>query len=94
MLATIPRFPEPKNEPVPSSLLEPKSSLSDPERQQRFRNNEPFKSSLLSELTSGRAGSPDYLPKVQDGDVTLLNAKADRHAVFDIPTVVSLFPGS
>lgn len=71
-----------KQEPEATSLLEPRSKLSDPERQQRFRNNEPFKSSLLSELTSGRAGSPDYLPKVQDGDVTLLNAKADRHAVF------------
>ncbi len=75
--------PAPTAEPERvTSLLEPKTRLSDPERQQRFRNNEPFKSSLLSELTSGRAGSPDYLPKVQDGDVTLLNAKADRHAVF------------
>lgn len=74
---------EPKRqEAEPSSLLEPKTTLTDPERQQRFRSNEPFKSSLLSQLTSGRAGSPDYLPKVQDGDVTLLNAKADRHAVF------------
>ena len=30
----------------------------------------------------GRRGSPDYLPNVRDGNVTMLNAKADRFAPF------------
>ncbi len=30
----------------------------------------------------GNAGVPDYLPNLPDGDLTLLNAKADRFAVF------------
>jgi TonB family protein len=30
----------------------------------------------------GRHGSNDYLPNLPDGDITLLNTKADQHAVF------------
>lgn len=30
----------------------------------------------------GTAGSSDYLPDLPDGDITLLNAKADQYAVF------------
>jgi hypothetical protein len=30
----------------------------------------------------GQRGSPDYLPNVRDGDLTMLNAKADRFAPF------------
>ena len=41
----------------------------------------PFRRSL-SPAVSGRIGSPDYLPTIQDGEINLLNAKADRYAVF------------
>jgi hypothetical protein len=33
-------------------------------------------------LFHGRLGQSDYLPGIKDGDVTLLNAKADKYAVF------------
>jgi len=33
-------------------------------------------------LFLGFSGSNDFLPNVQDGDLTLLNAKADKYAVF------------
>lgn len=52
------------------------------ERISKFHRREPFSRAESISLFSGRGGSPDYLPQVQDGDITLLNAKADRHAVF------------
>jgi hypothetical protein len=48
-----------------------------------------LKSKTLSEYrpftrnaTQARIGSPDLLPNVRDGEITLLNAKADVYAVF------------
>ena len=43
---------------------------------------QPFRSRSLNSLLKGKAGTPDYLPKVKDGDITLLNAKAYKYAVF------------
>lgn len=61
---------------------EPQRTPGDRERLNRFHRREPFSQAEPFALFSGRGGTPDYLPNVQDGDVTLLNAKADRHAVF------------
>ena len=38
--------------------------------------------SANNELFRFRSGSPDFLPNIPDGEVTLLNAKADRFAPF------------
>lgn len=55
---------------------------SDRERLQKLLEAQPFRPSQSSSLFSARAGNSDFLPDVRDGEVTLLNAKADRFAVF------------
>jgi TonB family protein len=42
----------------------------------------PFKKSDSNELFRSSPGTLDYLPHIPDGDVTLLNAKANRYAIF------------
>lgn len=59
-----------------------KTEASDTSREQQLREYQPFRPSSIDSLFSTRSGSADYLPTVQDGEVTLLNAKADRHAIF------------
>jgi len=49
---------------------------SDNERQSNFSNALPFR------RIRTQRGSSVYLPNIQDGQVTLLNSKADRNAVF------------
>ena len=58
------------------------ASLSDPERTAKLADYQPFHRNDLDALFSGRAGVPDFLPQVPDGELTMLNAKADRNAVF------------
>jgi hypothetical protein len=41
----------------------------------------------------GRRGAPDYLPNVRDGNVTMLNAKADRFAPFVRRVGLRVFQG-
>jgi hypothetical protein len=53
----------------------------DNERMQRLQEYEPFR----------RGGSSDYLPSVREGDLTLLNAKADRYAVFVKRVALQIF---
>jgi hypothetical protein len=59
-----------------------RSSKSDAERERLLREYRPFRSRGAGSLFNPRSGSSDYLPNIPDGDLTLLNAKADRHAVF------------
>ena len=69
----------------PESASEKSSANAAPterERVQKFHHREPFSRGEPFSMFSGRGGSADYLPQVQDGDITLLNAKADRYAVF------------
>lgn len=54
----------------------------DRRRLERFRQSEPFSRDSLKSLFAGRAGNADFLPSIPDGDVTMLNAKADRFSVF------------
>ena len=49
--------------------------LSDSQREVNLNKYQPFTSSLLS-------GSPDFVPNIPDGEMTLLNTKADKFAVF------------
>ncbi len=58
------------------------ASNEDGERKRKFYQGEPFRSSSLASLFKGGSGSSDYLPNIPDGDLTLLNAKADRFSVF------------
>ncbi|MFN8389190.1 MAG: hypothetical protein U0136_02730 [Bdellovibrionota bacterium] len=51
----------------------------DTKRAESFAQREPFQRSLSATL---KLGSSDHLPEIPDGDITLLNAKADRFAVF------------
>lgn len=53
-------------------------------KEKSIRNIEPFTQSQRSfaGLGTGSSGVPDLLPGVADGAVTLLNSKADQHAVF------------
>ena len=55
---------------------------SDAERAKELREYEPFRNPNARNIWTGKKGAPDYLPTIQDGDVTLLNTKADRFAVF------------
>ncbi len=61
---------------------EKQSQLSDTSRELQLRDYQPFRPSSVDSLFNARNGNADYLPTVQDGEVTLLNAKADRHAIF------------
>ena len=51
-------------------------------REKQFLEAKPFH--RLSDLSSkkGNFGSSAHLPNIPDGQITLLNAKADKHAVF------------
>jgi TonB family protein len=62
--------------------IEKAEASSDSDRRAKLRDYQPFRSPSISQLFTGSAGNADFLPNVPDGDVTLLNAKADRFAVF------------
>ena len=57
-------------------------NATDAARVRKLHTARPFERLSLESLFAARSGSSDYLPDVADGDVTLLNAKADRFAVF------------
>ena len=62
---------------------ESKSDLRNLSRYQPFSNNDSAKNdSSTAELFRFRPGSSDFLPNIQDGEVTMLNAKADKFAPF------------
>lgn len=43
---------------------------------------QPFSHGNSANYLSGDGGQPDFLPNIPDGDITFLNTKAHRHAVF------------
>lgn len=55
---------------------------SDTERLTTLESYEPFSHNSLKRLFSSKPGDADFLPNIPDGDITLLNAKADHFAVF------------
>lgn len=64
---------------VRSSSSAPEGNSSEAERQTTLKEYRPFSK---YNFFIPRSGSPDFLPNIPDGDLTLLNAKADRYAVF------------
>ena len=48
----------------------------------KLQNYVPFNRNTLSAAFSQTPGTHDYLPNVPDGEITLLNAKANKFAVF------------
>ncbi len=60
-------------------LSEKGGSKPDASRMEQLASYKPFSG---GDLFSSQYGSSDYLPNIPDGDVTLLNTKADRYAVF------------
>lgn len=50
-------------------------------RENKFETLQPFSKSSIPNIYS-KFGSADYLPEIPDGDLTLLNTKADHFAVF------------
>ena len=72
------------------SDVSPSKTASGPEsRAERLSSYKPF--SKANSVSSGLPGIPDYLPGIPDGDITLLNAKADRFAVFVRRVAVQVF---
>jgi hypothetical protein len=65
-----------QNSPYNSS---PVDSRSADDRNLKLKEYSPFSHSALDNYMPG---IPDFLPNIQDGEVTLLNTKADKHAVF------------
>ncbi len=53
----------------------------DAERDAEIRQYRPFRFAKRSWFP-GQPGVPDHLPTIQDGEITLLNTKADKYAVF------------
>ncbi len=60
------------------SKTTPQKKVNEKERTREFYRTAPFQ----RKFSNTEPGSPDYLPTIQDGEVTLLNTKADKHAVF------------
>lgn len=71
-----------------SANFQQKSIVSDSQRSQTLNSSyQPFRQNRLFE----KFGTPDYLPDVKEGEVTLLNAKADQHAVFVRRVAIQVF---
>jgi TonB family protein len=74
--------------PIPANLkLEPSDLLSElsktkPPTEPRDKSAQELASKLDEAINLAGGGTPDKLPSVADGNVTLLNAKANRFAVF------------
>jgi TonB family protein len=77
LASVLKEIPERKKESSKADSAE--QGQEDKKRAQAFEQSEPFRRSVSATL---KLGSSDYLPDVPDGDITLLNAKADRYAVF------------
>lgn len=75
----------PPDQTSPSTQKEPPTRLKPaaPTYENKIRNDyKPFTSVPFIPGTSGRDGSADLLPQIPDGEMTMLNAKAERFAVF------------
>ncbi|HQH26366.1 MAG TPA: energy transducer TonB [Oligoflexia bacterium] len=80
-LSDINRSPSPPKNDQGKSKNQNGAAL-DSSRVAKLQQHEPFRRSAPDPLFSGRAGVPDVVPNIPDGEITLLNAKADQHAVF------------
>lgn len=84
------RKEKPKSDVGKNLFMDPsKETLSEISKENTFAKNELKKEkqesneSLISSMAAlGSGGSSDFLPGIPDGDITMLNAKADRFAVF------------
>lgn len=93
---SAPSLPTPQENGGKSNPLNLKLKLSDstlreiaentpaqkPEGLRSLTEYRPFQGNQTEELFRIQPGSPDYLPGIPDGEMTLLNAKADRFAPF------------
>lgn len=52
------------------------------EIQKKLSDYQPFSRNFRNFSPTMRLGTPDFLPNIQDGEVTLLNAKAERYSIF------------
>ncbi len=81
---------KPKSDVGKNLFMDPsKETLSEISKESTLEKNELTKEkqesneSLISSMAAlGSGGSSDFLPGIPDGDITMLNAKADRFAVF------------
>lgn len=65
----------------PAEVKDPDKKTAGVNSEHKLRSDyQPFGSSLF--IPGNSAGSPDLLPDVPDGEMTMLNAKAERFAVF------------
>jgi TonB family protein len=69
------------------------NKVSDTERETQFQSAVPFRVLSLPGTQLGQRGISDVLPTIQDGDVTLLNTKADQYAVFVRRIALQVFGG-
>ncbi|MCB0346110.1 MAG: hypothetical protein KDD66_13410 [Bdellovibrionales bacterium] len=71
--------------PVPSETGKPKTmqeKINEVVRSQQTELAKPFRKSGSQGAFFGQDGVPDHLPDIPDGDITMLNAKAFKFAVF------------
>jgi outer membrane biosynthesis protein TonB len=57
-------------------------ALSRKTSEENIKNREESSADRIQKFIGRSSGNSDYLPHVPDGDITMLNAKADRFAVF------------
>ncbi len=67
--------------------IEPREKALD--LQTKTQNN--LNSALAGSLFAGQGGSPDLLPNIREGEITLLNTKASKYAVFVRRVAIQVF---
>ncbi len=73
--------PKNKTERIETKIKNPVKALSQ-RRIQALSKAPPFARVSINRQTFSNPGIQDFLPEIPDGDITLLNSKADRFAVF------------
>ena len=71
----------------------PPAEASNKQRDLALKEAQPFTKLSHTPAFSLPVGSPDYLPNIPDGDITLLNTKADKFAVFVRRVALQVFAG-
>lgn len=69
-------------EPKKTERKEKSAEEKEREIQKKLSDYRPFSRNFNNFAPTMRLGTPDFLPNIQDGEVTLLNAKAERYAIF------------
>jgi len=83
---TLAALPKTKNADDYQTKQIPNNSSIEAEREKlkterKLVQQQPFTQRAFA-LSNTKPGTPDYLPNIPDGDITLLNVKADQFAVF------------